>query len=1037
MTISKTLQKRCLFFFVPLLFLLLSSSAMAEFGLQRVAISAREQNGEPDVQAGSHPFALTTSFVLNPPAGPAQGDLKDVRVQLPPGFVGDPTATPRCTYQNFVKGETRNAVTCSGETVVGVSSTYVTDEEQAAADEGTPTSDAVYNLVPPHGVAAEFGFIVAHETPILLQTSVRTGTDYGLTTTVPNINQAIVVAASKVTIWGVPGAAAHNPLRGSCLISDLHLAQRSLETAGSGMGEGEDELEGPIGPFGSESLLEPSPGSEAAGGCPSQAPQLPLLTNPTSCGAPRTATVSVDSWQQPGNFTGTRTRTVSLPELAGCEKLDFSPTISVTPDGTAASTPTGLNVGVQVPQETATQDPTGLTEADVKDTTVTLPAGVQLSPSAADGLQACSDEQIGFAGYKELNPISEPGIQTVQFTPYAPSCPDASKVANVRIKTPLLEQELTGAVYLAAPQNFFGGPLENPFKSLIAIYLVAEEPERGVLVKLPGKVVPNETTGQLTATFDSTPQLPFSDLELEFFGTDRAPLATPELCGRYKTETAFLSWSGETTNPSAEFKISSGPNGSACTEPGQALPFSPSLSSGMTNINAGAFSDLTTTLSREDGQQSIQSVTLHDPAGLSGILSGVKLCPEAEANAGTCPAESEIGETIVSVGLGNDPFTVTGGKVYLTEGYGGAPFGLSIVNPAKAGPFDLQEGRPVVVRAKIEVDPVTAALTITTNSSGEHAIPTIIDGIPLQIKHVNVNITRPGFTFNPTDCNKAQVTGSVGSAEGASGNVSIPFQVTNCAQLRFQPSIAVSTAAKASKANGASLNFKIAYPKGAMGSDSWFSEAKFDLPKQLPARLTTLQQACLASVFDANPASCPSGSLIGHATVHTQVLPVPLQGPVYFVSYGGAKFPDAVMVLQGYGVKVDLTGETFIAKDGVTSATFKNTPDVPFESIEVSVPTGHYSEFGANLPAKDGYSFCGQNLKMPTLFIAQNGLEINEETPITITGCSKAKTLTRAEKLTATLKACHKDNNKDKRAACERTARKKYGTAKKPPKRRH
>ncbi len=935
--------------------------------------------------------------------------------------------------------------------MIGFATTYTT---RAGSKEVTAITDPVYNLVPPKGVAAEFGFVVAGETPVFLDTSVRTGGDYGLTTSVTEVSQAVVVAASKVTIWGVPADPAHNPWRGTCLRA---LAGQAIpvEAPGEGLGAGEAELEGPLY-FADEEREAGLP--ESTGNCVTQAPEVPLLTNPTSCGTSRTATFSIDDWEEPGNFSGERTKSTLMPALAGCEKLNFSPTMQVRPDGEAGSTPTGLNVNLDVPQE-ASENPVGDAEADVKNTTVALPPGVNISPSAADGLQACSTEQIGFAGFKELNPMTEPGAQTPQFKPKvynaatgqeeATLCPIASKIANVTIATPLLEGELTGSVYLAAPQNFAGGALENPFGSLVAMYLVAEEPAAGVLVKLPGEVrlceaagevvdgVSCQAAGQIVTTFKNTPQLPFSELHLEFFGGDRAPLSTPAVCGTYEAGASLAPWSGTpTVSPLADFTIqtgpvlqsSSGPQATSC--PGSTLPFSPTLQSGTTNINAGAFSDLTTTLSREDGQQPIQQVTLHYPAGVSGLLAGVKLCGEAQANAGTCGSESEIGETIVSVGLGNDPFTVTGGKAYITESYDGAPFGLSIVNPAKAGPFDLQEGRPVVVRAKIEVNPVTAALTITTDPAGPHAIPAIIDGIPLQIKHVNVNLTRSGFTFNPTDCEKTAITGSVGSAEGANSPVSIPFQVTNCASLKFQPSIAVSTAGKASKADGASLDFKISYPKGAMGADAWFSEARFDLPKQLPARLTTLQQACLASVFDVNPASCPSGSLIGHATVHTEVLPVPLQGPVYFVSYGGAKFPDAVMVLQGYGITVDLTGETFIAKDGVTSATFKGTPDVPFESIEVSVPTGPYSEFGANLPAKDGYNFCGQDLKMPTLFIAQNGLEINQETPITVTGCAKAKTLTRAQKLAAALKACRKKHGK-KRTTCENQARKKYGAVKK------
>ena len=647
--------------------------------------------------------------------------------------------------------------------------------------------------------------------------------------------------------------------------------------------------------------------------------------------------------------------TPRCPSFSGCEDLNFSPTLKVTPDGTAGSTPTGLNVELHVPQE-ATTNPTGKGEADVKDTTVTLPPGVQLSPSAANGLEACSNTQIGFERYEELD---ESGTQTPVFKEklYNPEtkqeeatlCPDASKIATVHIATPLLEGELEGEVYLAAPQNFSvlsGAPQENPFSSLIAMYLVAEEKIHGVLVKLPGSVSLNPQTGQITTTFENTPQLPFSTLKLEFFGTGRAPLATPALCGTYTTESSFTPWSvanpaypKEIQHPSSAFQISSGPEVQTASGPqklpcSDPAPFNPTLVSDTTNVQAGAFSPLETTLGREDGNQQIQQVTLHYPAGLSGSLSGVKLCGEAEANAGTCGSESLIGETIVSVGLGNEPFSVTGGKVYLTAKIAGSPpddpFGLSIVNPAKAGPFDLQEGRPVIVRATIEVNPTTAALTITTNTAAQgYAIPSMIQGIPLQIKHVNVNIDRPNFTFNPTNCAKMAVTGTVTSAEGASSPVSIPFQAGECRSLKFEPKISVSTQAHTSKADGASLTYEIAYPKVPQGTDADIHYVKVELPSMLPSRLTTLQKACTEAQFQSNPAGCPSASAIGHAKAIVPNIPVPLEGPVYFVSNGGEAFPNLVMVLQGYGVTIDLIGDTLI-KNGVTSTTFNDSsPTTP------------------------------------------------------------------------------------------------------------
>jgi len=951
------------------------------FGVEDYELTPEEVGGASDTQAGSHPFQLTTTFTLNQtadanPASPA----KDLHFKLPPGLIGNPAPFPQCTLAQFDIIGPVGLNECSPQTAVGVAIITINGSTAGFGKGAHPFTVPVFNLEPQVGEPARFGFLLPRS-PVFLDTSVRTGGDYGVTVNANNITQTAAFIKNEVTFWGVPGDPRHDNARGWGCLADAR----------------------------KPSFPQPCPPLEARR-------PAPLLTLPTSCTGPLQSSVEADSWVRPGDFLSPFPASEPMPAMDGCNRLPFIPEIKVSPDGQQASDPTGLTVDVHVPQE-GQLNGEGVAQSNIQDIAVTLPEGVTLNPSAADGLQACSEAQIGYLP-GESHPPSE-----LRFTPTieSPFCPDAAKVGTVKIKTPLLPNPLEGAVYLASPQNFAAFPEENPFSSLVAMYILARDPVSGVLVKLPGKVTLNETSGQISSTFENTPQLAFEDAEIHFFGSERAPLATPAHCGTYATEATFTPWSANPPVRSTSiFQITSGPSGTPC--PGSALPFSPTLAAGSPNINAGSFSPLTTTISRADGNQNIQTVQLHMAPGMSGILAGVPLCPEAQANAGTCGPESQIGETIVSVGLGGDPFTVTGGKVYLTEKYQGGAFGLSIVNPADAGPFHLGK---VIVRARIEIDPRTAALTITTGN-----IPHIIDGFPLQIKHVNVLINRPGFTFNPTNCNPQSITGTIGSVEGASSPVSVPFQVTNCALLKFTPNLTVTTAAKTSKANGASLFFKISYPKGAQGSQSWFNTAKFDIPKQLPARLTTIQKACLAKVFEANPAACPPASVIGHAVVHTQVLPVPLEGPVYFVSYGNAKFPDAVIVLQGYGITVYLHGETFInGKTNVTSATFASTPDVPFESIEVTVPSGPFSEFAANLPAKAKGSLCGQKLVMPTRFKAQNGLEITQNTPIGVTGCPKAKT--RAQLYAAALKACHKDKNKTKRKKCEATARRKYGPIKK------
>ena len=481
-------------------------------------------------------------------------------------------------------------------------------------------------------------------------------------------------------------------------------------------------------------------------------------------------------------------------------------------------------------------------------------------------------------------------------------------------------------------------------------------------------------------TFANTPQLPYEELQLHLFGGERAPVSTPPLCGGYTTAASFTPWSGTpAVAASSEFKITSGANGGPCHSP---QPFAPGFSAGTSNIQAGAFTPFAMTISRPDADQALGGISLHMPPGLSGMLSSVKLCEEPQAAAGTCGPESLIGRTTVSAGLGNAPYTVEGGKIFITGPTAGAPFGLSIVDPAVAGPFNLGT---VVVRAKIEIDPRTAALTVTTTGP----LPTMLKGIPLQLQHVNVTIERQGFVFNPTSCNKLPLTGTITSSVGTSANVSSPFQVTNCAALAFKPTFAASTSGRTSRLNGASLDVKVAYPKALQGSEANLAKARVELPKRLPSRLKTLQKACIEAEFAANPASCPAASRIGQAVVHTPVLPVPLTGPVYFVSHGGAKFPELVMVLQGDGVTIELHGETFISRKGVTTSTFSQTPDVPFSSFELKLPEGPYSALAAN------GNLCKGQLVMPTELVAQNGTVIKQKTKISVSGCAKRKAKTK------------------------------------------
>jgi hypothetical protein len=1005
------------------------SESPTSFGVEDYELTPEEAGGAVDAQAGSHPFQLTTTFdlnqTLNQAGKPVPAALaKDLSFKLPAGLIGNPSPFTKCTLGQFSTTATTSSLAnlCPGSSVVGVATVTVNEPTIGGESELVTLTEPVFNLEPSVGEPARFGFMVAHA-PVLLETSVRTGEDYGVTVHTENIPQSAGFLENTVTFWGVPGDARHNAIRGwGCL---------------------EEANENPNQFYPCEAEHETQP---------------PLLALPTSCTGELQTSVQADSWIEPSRSLSYEPRQLgsSMPAMDGCGLLPFASEIKASPDVQAASTPSGLTTDVHVPQEEAL-NATGLAPADLKNITVALPAGVRLNPSASDGLEACSSapgdltdgqlgspgDQIGFGvlGAGGLTEFTEyvPGVRTPRFTPYLPGgiaakgaaegheipeseatlqpgvnfCANASKIAEVTIKLPILPhgQYLHGFVYLAAQEA-------NPFGSLMALYLVAEDPVSGIALKLPGEVqlckgagevidgMACEALGQIVTTFQDSPQGPLEDAEFHFFGGERAPLATPTRCGAYTTRASFEPWtntesSHEDLHSSSTFDITSGPNHTPC--PGASLPFSPTLTGGALNVNAGAFSPFDATMSRLSGEQNLQSLEVHLPPGLSGILANVELCAEPQANLGECGPNSLIGETTVSVGVGGEPYTVSGGKFYLTGPYNGvgackvgeagcAPFGITFTVPAKAGPFDLAKtahNHPpcdcVLVRGKIEINPLTAVVTIASNPPGTpDSIPTSLEGIPLEIEHVNAITTRANFQFNPTNCSKMEVTGTIHSSVGGTDTIGVPFQVTNCKNLEFTPKFQVSTSGKTSKQNGASLTTKVTEPAGSLGTQTNIAKVKVELPEQLPSRLTTLQKACTAAQFEANPAGCPAPSVIGHATVHTPLIPVPLEGPVYFVSHGGEAFPSLEIVLQGYGVKVILVGATFISKSGITSTTFKTVPDQPFSSFELTLPEGKYSALAAN------GNLCNSKLAMPNEFIAQNGAEIHEDTTISVTGCAPA-----------------------------------------------
>jgi hypothetical protein len=662
-----------------------------------------------------------------------------------------------------------------------------------------------------------------------------------------------------------------------------------------------------------------------------------FLTIPSVCSSSTTSHLEVESYA--GNISRTETHTPVGVE--GCGNVPFAPTAEVAPGTAASDQPDGATTVVRAKQNVGAGQ---INTADIQDAHVTLPEGLTLNPSAAHGLEACSAGQIGIG---TRNPVG---------------CPAGSSVGTVALETDLPPGSLTGNVYLGSPG---GGPITDP---PFTIYLVAQNTNLDVSVRLRGLVTPNLTTGRLEVSFENNPQLPFSELRLSLNGGERAPLANPLVCGNAPVESLFSPYTtGELKAlPPTPFVTIGCPS---------SIPFSLIQTTQSANATAGAYSPYTFNLTRADGQQYLAQVSTTLPAGLLGAIPSLALCGEPQAAAGTCAESAQIGTTTVTAGAGTEPYAFSG-PVFLTGPYNGAPYGLSIPVSVMAGPFNLGT---VTTRATISVDPHTARVTVSTPPAGTPgALPTIVGGVPVRLKTIKVEVNRPDFIFNPTNCSPLATESTLTSTFNASQALSSPFQVGACSALAFKPSFKISTSAKSSKKNGASLRVSLTQP----AHEANMKSVVVELPKQLPSRLTTLQKACPEATFAANPVDCrPLGSEVGSAVVMTPVLPGQLTGSAYLVSHGGEAFPDLDLVLEGdNGVKVILTGNTKITK-GVTSSTFATIPDVPVTSFVLNLPVGPHSA----LTAVGG--LCSKALIAPTTIAAQSGAQIAQKTRISVTNC--------------------------------------------------
>jgi hypothetical protein len=878
-----------LFLVSSLVTLSVASVAQADYGLEQVSLSVHTPGGEPVSQAASHPdlsieFRLHKAVVSECPVEQGEvcyvddGQTRTVVTDLPAGMYANPQVATHCDLTVFALALFTE--TCPIDAQVGTFTVLFPNGQEGEAY-------PLYDLSPGDNQAATFGAQVVGA-PIGFYATVTSedGTPV-VRSVVENGNQAVVYSGIRVLLWGNPASPAHDPERG---FGTLHPG------AGSGL------------------------------------PEAPFVTMPSDCTQPMTLRMKVASWQEPENFHSGEDE---LPPPTGCGGLRIKHSIAVAPTEARASQPSGFTIGLDVPQNEAVNAPG---TPPLRRVQVDFPIGVALSPGAADGLQGCTDQQLGLG------------------SDAPPSCPDASKVGSVEVSTPLLAKDLKGSVYVGT---------STP-KEMFRVFVVLNGP--GTLLKLPGIVEADPDIGQLTAVFDELPQLPFSSMQMHLDGGPGAPLSTPG-CGTYTTTSTVTAWSGQVSQDSTQMTIDEG-----C---GQSARFEPSLKAGLTNPAAGGPTAFSLRLTRPSGQQAIQSLDVTLPPGVLADVGSVPLCPDAQATAGTCPAASQIGTTTVGAGDGTAPtFVPQPGRpptaVYLAGPYKGASYSLSVVVPAQAGPYDLGT---VVVRSALQVDPLTTQVTVRSDP-----FPTILKGVPLRISDLRVDIDRPGFIVSPTDCKPMAVTSTVTSEGGIVVHPSSRFQVGNCSSLGFAPSLGFSLRGQTRRGGNPALTATL---KAAPGQAN-IAKATVLLPKTEFIDQRHISNPCTRVQFAAN--ACPASSILGTATAYTPLLDQPLSGPIYFRSNGGERqLPDLVVDLNG-AIHITLVGFIdSVAIKGTESSRvrtrFLSVPDAPISRFELKLAGGKRGliQNSVNLCKKPGQATVqleGQNGKphnFDTPFAAQCG----------------------------------------------------------------
>ncbi len=885
------------------------------YGVERFSAQAEEEGGGIARQAGGHPFQFTTTIQLNSGAWTTDANHnpiveqpalpRNLRFPLPSGQVGNATVMPECSMEDFLSHITGKAA-------------FFVDKcpDQTAIGAAAVTFNVpgtvgywreavpVFNLPPAFGEPARFGIMPGGD-PVVIDTALDPDS-HKIIASVRNTTQVAQLFSSTLSFWGYPSDPRHDSARGwACTFHE----------------------ENDFGPCTRPPAL----------------PETAFLRMPVNCNTPLDFGVDTEPWNVP---VGSTIAHASFPgdPLRGCQKVPFDPQVEAAPTSKLAENPSGLTFNLNMPNSGLLNPEATAAEGQPKKVEVTLPKGVTINPSQGDGLVGCSPAQYAAEKFN-----SRPGE----------GCPEASKVGTVSVISPLLKEEATGALYIASPHD-------NPFNSLLGLYLIARIPQRGILVKLAGKVDPDPSTGQLTTTFDDLPQLPFTTFKLHFREGGRAPLATPPTCGTYTAEARFVPWSAQDPdNPSASevvtrtatFKIERGVDGGACPS-GDTPPFHPELQAGTLNNAAGRFSDFNLRLSRKDGEQEFTHFSIKLPPGITGKLAGVPYCPEsgiAQARARTgahggqeeidnpsCPAASQIGRTLVGAGVGS-LLTYVPGKIYLAGPYNGAPLSMVAITSGVVGPFDVGT---VVIRQAFRIDPETAEVFIDAGKSDP--IPHIIQGIPVHARDIRAYVDKPEFTLNPTSCERTSTASTVlGSgldfASDVDDNpitVTSPFQAADCAALSFDPKLKLQLLGGTKR--GSHPRFKATLHMHGFG-EAAIKRAQVTLPHSEFLENAHIKTICTRVQFKAgagNGTQCPAGSVYGYAKASTPILSEPLTGPVFLRS-SEHQLPDLVAALHSpTGIDFDLVGRIDSVKGGGIRNTFEAAPDAPVSTFTLTMQGG-------------------------------------------------------------------------------------------------